>query len=1168
MKMRRLILAILVFAICSDVASRAGGPAFIAGSGYASGVEGQPMIWANGAVQYFTDQGSLSAILTGAQADALVATAFGAWTSIPGVSLAATQAGHLAEDVNGSNIGVTGGTVTAPVDITASAIGTPVGIVYDFDGTVTDALLGQGAGGLADCFTNAVYGGPDNFSSAGNIVHALVVINGVCAATTAQLADVQYRLVRVIGRVIGLGWSQANVNVLTLKPPPISDDYAGFPVMHFSDPISCVPITVCYGSAAVPKMDDADALARLYPSGTNPQPAGRVYGGVYFTDAAGNAGQMMQGVNVVARLIDTTGKPSRRYVVTSVSGFAFHGNVGNIVNGYVDANGLRYDRWGAGDVTVEGYFDLGELTIPTGQTIAEYQLSVEAVDTNWSTGVAPYSLSQVTPSGTFAPVVVTVANGSNAERDILMEESEIAGAHPGSGSTYANPAAMSADGGWGSWISGYGSTDWFEFTAQANRTASVSVIALDETGAATESKLLPVIGIWQLSDESGNPAPAATNFAFNTTTWGMSRLDAQFGASEQFRVGVADFRGDGRPDYFYQATLLYSDAVTPSRLSMAGGLAMLTGTGFNQGEQISVSGSGSGSGSTLSASGNRIEALLPTASQDGLATIQVMDPVSGGFSQMIGALTYGAAATDLLLLLQGVEQTSAVGAPANNPIRVRAVAADGITPVHGATLAWGGTNGLQFSACGGLNSCSVLSDSAGESSSLVTPTAVGVSTITVALAPASYTTPRTQQTSVLATSTALDLAATAPTRWVGQGATLSIPLTVQALNLGVPKANVIINYLVTNGTASLSASSATTNASGYATVTVSVTNLTANVQVSACVAPNNVPCQMFTLFATPSSLWKLETVGGSSQFILSGQTFQPLVIRVTDGSLADNPVMGVNVIFSTTLAQIDPALGGGGGGGQGGESLGGGNGMPIILGSSQMQVMTSVNGLASMVPSTGNVGPCDVFIGVNAGSLSAQFEMESDAAIVARQPAKMPGKSGAARLEDWSGRVTSGSNANLSLVLFAIPQGGLVDAAAVSGTDISSTDSSPKSCAAVRQESTGGDDGENAGPSNCDAASQLPRFGGSAEDNASARPNQPKQKIDKPQPDTEGDKKVDPADLAVPILISSTVSALAPLGSNGSAAAKQNSADSDAPGGRIMSLSLQDKRSCRFALSE
>ena len=455
--------------------------------------------------------------------------------------------------MNGGNIvSRTNGAITAPADITSAATGTPVGIVYDYDGTVTDALLGAGAGGLADCFTNAVYGGPDNFTTGGNIVHAFVVINGVCAATSAQLPDVQYRLIRVLGRILGLGWSQANLNVLTPKPPPADADFAGFPLMHFTDPISCVPIASCYPNAAVPKMDDIDALARLYP-GCNRQPSGRIYGSVYFTDASGNAVQPMQGVNVVARLIDGFGKPSRQYVVTSVSGFSFHGNAGNIIDGYVDGNGLRYDRWGSSDPALEGFFDLGQLVIPTGQTIAQYQLSVEALDPYWSLGVEPYAPTQVAPSGAFAPVVVTVTNGSNAERDILMLQSEIAQTHPGSGSTYALPAALPQGGGWGSWISGYSSTDWFEFTAQANRTASVSVTALDETGQPTENKLSPVIGIWQLSDQSGNPAPASTASAFNTTTWGMSSSGCAIQRNRYVSEWeIADFRGDGRPDYFYR----------------------------------------------------------------------------------------------------------------------------------------------------------------------------------------------------------------------------------------------------------------------------------------------------------------------------------------------------------------------------------------------------------------------------------------------------------------------------------------------------------------------------------------------------------------------------------------------------------------------------------------
>ena len=1018
--MRSRILAVAVLLICSAVASRAGGPAFIAGSGYDPGVEGQPLIWANGAVQYFTDQGDLSPILPNAQADVFVANAFSTWTSISSAALTASQGGHLAEDVNGSNIAAdANGTITAPADITSSATGTPLGIVYDYDGTVTDALLGQGAGGLADCFTNAVYGGPDNFTTGGNIVHAFVVINGICAATSAQLPDVQYRLVRVLGHIVGLGWSQANVNVLTHNPAPTSADSAGFPVMHFTDPINCVPISVCYTNAAVPKMDDITALARLYPGNGNQQPAGRIYGSAYFTDASGNAVQPMQGVNVVARLIDGTGKPSRQYVVTSVSGFSFHGNAGNIINGYVDANGLRYDRWGSNDPSLEGFFDLGQLVIPTGQTIAQYQLSVEALDANWSLGVESYVPTQVAPSGSFAPVVVTVTNGSNAERDILMLRDEIAQAHPGSGATYANPAALPQGGGWGSWISGYGNADWFEFTAQANRTASVAVTALDETGQSTETKLLPVIGIWQLSDQSGNPAPASTPSAFNTTTWGMSRLDAQFGASDTYRVGVADFRGDGRPDYFYHASLLYSDTVTPARLSLAGGVTTLHGIGFRPGLQVSVAGN---NGTTLSAFASQIEMAVPPGSQDGTASILVTDPVSGASSQMTGALTYGALATDLLLLLQGAEPATPVGSAAANAIRVRAVAADGITPVSGATIAWSATNGLQFSACSRTSSCSVLSDEAGESSSWVIPAATGQSTITIALAPLSYSPPQSQQATVLGTSTALDLVAVTPTRWVGQGATLAVPLTVEALDLGVPKANVAVNFAITKGTASLSAGSGTTNGSGFATITAQLTNQSADVQVSACVAPNNAPCQTFTLFSTPSSRWTLETVSGSPQVVPAGQSFQPLVMRVTDGSLAANPVMGVTVTFETTLARVSP----GQGGQPDGDSVVGANGMPVLLGSSQAQVGSTQDGLASIVPSVGSVGPCDVFITVSAGRSTAQLQMESVAAIVTGQqnnsPAKAPTAPPDPHFIPHFGSQTSAPQ-SAPEVLFAVPQG-------------------------------------------------------------------------------------------------------------------------------------------------
>lgn len=51
-------------------------------------------------------------------------------------------------------------------------------------------------------------------------------------------------------------------------------------------------------------------------------------------------------------------------------------------------------------------------------------------------------------------------------------------------------------------------------------------------------------------------------------TFGMTRLDALFHTPEAYRLGVADYRVDGRPDYAYQASVLYSDTVTPTRLSL------------------------------------------------------------------------------------------------------------------------------------------------------------------------------------------------------------------------------------------------------------------------------------------------------------------------------------------------------------------------------------------------------------------------------------------------------------------------------------------------------------------------------------------------------------------------------------------------------------------------
>src|SRR5262249_13521036 len=137
--------------------------------------------------------------------------------------------------------------------------------------------------------------------------------------------------------------------------------------------------------------------------------------------------------------------------------------------------------------------------------------------------------------------------------------------------SYSMPAPLPANGNWAGALNSYGAADFFEFSAQANRTLSVIVDALDETGRQSEGKMMPVIGMWALANPGQSPAPANTQSAFNTSYFAETRLDGQILQSATFRLGIADFRGDGRPDFRYNARVFYGDSVIPSRASVAGG---------------------------------------------------------------------------------------------------------------------------------------------------------------------------------------------------------------------------------------------------------------------------------------------------------------------------------------------------------------------------------------------------------------------------------------------------------------------------------------------------------------------------------------------------------------------------------------------------------------------
>jgi hypothetical protein len=966
----RLAFAAFIVFVCT-LLLRAGGPKCIAGTSYFnSTTTGQPLTWPGGIITYYTDQGDLSPVLPNASANSFVAGAFSQWTSVPTAALTATRGGQLSEDVTGANVFVNAdGSISMPPDVQSFATGTPVGIVYDADGSVTDALVGAGAGDSSQCFSNAVTGGNDNYGSLAIYQHALIVINGQCAQQSSQLTDVEYRLVRVIGEVLGLGWTQLNLNVQKGSPAPTSDDYLGFPVMHYADAAYCVPITVCYTNPYQLSMDDVAAVSRLYPVTAQNQSSfpgkqifstttARIHGSVWFTDTHGNRTQAMQGVNVVARWIDpNTSKPSRRYAASSVSGFSFTGDAGNPVTGNYDPLGDPLNQWGSSNQTVEGFFDLSGLEFPNGGS-AQYQLSVEAIDSKWSPGVGPYSPGPVALSGSFTPVTVTLTAGTDTAQDILMTATAQPLTQPAS--SWTAPATLPSSGDWQSSLNGYGDISYFSLHAQANRTLSVAVTALDETGHASLVKAQPVIGMWAASDPQGTAPPALTTSPFNSTTLGMTRLDTQVLSAGNFLIGISDLRGDGRPDYRYRAYALYADSVLPSRVGVNGGAVTVQGTGFGPGLTSTI---GATNATQLAFSANQMT-LSASAHADGPQSITITDPVSGSSTTMTGALTYGAAATDNIVLLYGLNPSTPVGAQAAHPVSVRVLASDGVTPVSGATIAWSATNSVQLSACGGASSCNVVSDQNGDAATYLTPSTTGVATITATLAPGSYSSAKSVNATLYAIESSSDIGILSPAIYVSQGATVNLPLTARLLNNGVARNNVQVNFSIATGPGTLSATSAVSNSTGYATVTLTETQFELLAQVTACVAPSNAPCGTFSIYPIPLSQQTLLQISGAGQFS-TGSAFQPVVVEVTDGASPPDPVVAAPVVFLTTVFR------------PGGTTSGGGNGetdptnpaMPVILQVTQSNATTDVNGLASIGPSAGTFSPpLEVNVAVTAGS--------------------------------------------------------------------------------------------------------------------------------------------------------------------------------------------------------
>ncbi len=100
---------------------------------------------------------------------------------------------------------------------------------------------------------------------------------------------------------------------------------------------------------------------------------------------------------------------------------------------------------------------------------------------------------------------------------------------------------------------------------------------------------------------------------------------------------------------------------------------------------------------------------------------------------------------------------------------------------------------------------------------------------------------------------------------------MDVALAARLLTNGAPIAGSTVNYQVVKGSGTLSSASPTSDANGFANSTLHLAAIAGDVQVSACVAPGNKPCQIFSATAVPASSLLLQPVGGSAQILPVGK---------------------------------------------------------------------------------------------------------------------------------------------------------------------------------------------------------------------------------------------------------------------------------------------------------
>jgi hypothetical protein len=809
--------------------------------------------------------------------------------------------------------------LSAPSDVTPNSTGTPIAVLFDSDGSVINALEGQGASTPTDCELNGLLFWIDNMNMNATLAHGVIVLNGLCATTSSKLAMMSYQLQRAFGQSLGLDFSQVNDNALNMGANETNAALA-WPVMQ---PVSrecgasggsCIP------NPGALRPDDIAALNRLYPvtAGNLAAFSGKLLTAANTVSIQGTItfpnGEGMQGVNVVARPLDGNGNLLYQYTVTFVSGAYFAGNHGNPVTGWTDNYGNRLDRFGSNESSLAGFFDLSGIALPPGMASANYQISFEAVNPLYvdATSVGPYILGAPSPYGTLATVEVPGMGPGSAQTlsvEAVNPNGPIVGHAPRKPITLAVPAVhgvaaefgiearpdpLPATGMWTSNLASIGQNDWFIFQVRGNRIFTIVAQAYDPlTGAPSAAKAMPAIGVWDGFDPIETAAAGFTS-AQNGTAPGETWLQVASAANDTVRLAITDQRGDGRPDYLYCGWVLYADTVAPERLPASGGMITIRGRGFRAGDTVLVGGVAA---QVIEILPTEIVAIVPAAAKGvtGSQDVTVNDlPGFNAIATIPGGISYDSATGDAVSLVTAPMNRVPLNVP--QPFTVFAQDANG-NPAGGVTVTYSVTMGAASLGCG-QTTCSVTTSGDGRATLSIAAANTSVAAVT-----ASLTNGASVQTQFYG-STPAALTAITPTLYLAAGATIQWPVQLIAQSGSTPAPGQSVTFQSASGIAAPTAA-VTTGATGIAAATLTVGPLAEGQSASSSVCITGTSnCAVFNAFGSRPEFATLAAVSGTSQSMQVSATPAPVVIRVLD--MDGNPMAGGTVTISQALYAWTP----------------------------------------------------------------------------------------------------------------------------------------------------------------------------------------------------------------------------------------------------------------------